>query len=103
MVGARQRRHVRHVPLRRCVVCRHSRPQAELLRFYQDEAARWRLDAARKAGGRGAWLCADSPNCHETKALKRFFKQQAESVHEQLGQEVTALERRLEPGGMNAG
>jgi hypothetical protein len=50
-----------HVPLRRCGGCRRSRPQAELLRFAQDEAGVWQLDPARRAGGRGSWVCRDTP------------------------------------------
>jgi predicted RNA-binding protein YlxR (DUF448 family) len=70
----------KHVPLRRCVVCRRSRPQGELLRFYQ-EGETWRLDAARRAGGRGSWVCADQPTCWELKRLRRTFRAQADAVH----------------------
>lgn len=74
----------KHVPLRRCVVCRRSRPQAELLRFCRDEPGHWQLDEARKLGGRGAWLCADSPACQHVKSLRRFFRNEAVSVGAQL-------------------
>jgi uncharacterized protein len=70
----------RHVPLRRCVVCRRARPQAELLRFYRGADGRWRADETRRAGGRGAWLCADEPACQHVKALRRFFKNDATDV-----------------------
>lgn len=70
----------RHVPLRRCTSCRRSRPQAELLRFYQKDGV-WRFDAARRAGGRGSWLCADTASCWETKRLRRTFRAQADEVH----------------------
>lgn len=73
----------KHVPLRRCVVCRQQRPQAELIRFVRDEAGQWQLDAGRKAGGRGAWLCHDE-GCHKPKKLARFFRAQAERIHEAL-------------------
>lgn len=69
----------RHVPLRRCTSCRRSRPQAELLRFYPRDGV-WHLDAARRAGGRGSWLCADTPSCWELKKLRRTFRSQAEAV-----------------------
>lgn len=69
-----------HVPLRRCVGCRRSRPQAELLRFAQDEAGVWRLDAARRAGGRGSWVCRDTPACWTPKRLGRTFRGQTEHV-----------------------
>ena len=80
--AAQQPKRQRHVPLRRCVVCRVSRPQFELLRLYQDEVGAWQFDLKRKAGGRGAWLCRDNPSCHKCGALKRFFKQDAERVAE---------------------
>jgi hypothetical protein len=67
------------IPLRRCVVCRSSRPQAELFRFYQDAAGHWQLDLTRRGGGRGSWLCRDS-HCHQAKALKRYFRQDAEAI-----------------------
>ena len=74
----------KHIPLRRCVVCRNSRPQAELIRFFKDESGHWQFDEARKSGGRGAWLCKDSPNCHKLKALGRFFRADAVRVAQQL-------------------
>lgn len=69
----------RHVPLRRCVACRRSRPQAELIRFVLREDG-WQLDLSRRAAGRGAWVCADSPDCHSRKALGRFFRGQSEAI-----------------------
>ena len=74
----------KHIPLRRCVVCRTSRPQAKLIRFFKDESGHWQLDETRKSGGRGAWLCKDSPDCHKLKALGRFFRADAVSVAQQL-------------------
>ena len=74
----------KHIPLRRCVVCRSSRPQAELIRFFRNESGHWQLDMTRKSGGRGAWLCKDSPHCHKLKALGRFFRADAVSVAQGL-------------------
>lgn len=73
----------RHIPLRRCVVCRTQRPQAELLRMYRDDAGWWQLDPSGKAGGRGAWLCHSQAACvgASVKQLTRFFRGQAERVH----------------------
>jgi uncharacterized protein len=67
----------KHIPLRRCVICRESLPQKELLRLVQKDT--WQFDLRRKAGGRGAWLCLKD-TCHELKSLKRFFKQDAERI-----------------------
>ncbi len=84
----------KHVPLRRCVVCRETRPQAELLRFYQQEG-RWRLDAKGKAGGRGSWLCRDKPECSQVKNLRRYFRNEAVTV----GLQLQALELAALKGG----
>lgn len=80
----------KHIPLRRCVVCRQQRPQAQLLRFAKDAQGNWRYDRQRRAGGRGAWLCADTPEHYQLKALKRFFRGQGEAVLEQLPPNVRA-------------
>ena len=79
----------KHVPMRRCVACRRERPQGELVRFYKSEAEGWQLDTAylernRKSDGRGAWVCADNPECWRVKKLKRFFRGQTERLHEEL-------------------
>lgn len=96
----------KHIPLRRCVVCRNSRPQAELIRFFKDESGRWQLDKTRKSGGRGAWLCKETPNCHKLKALGRFFRADAVSVAQELN-DLTQASQESQPhtnqmtGGMN--
>ena len=78
-MGAPSEGTSKHVPMRRCVVCRASRPQGELERFYQLEGV-WRHDPKRRAGGRGSWVCVDNPACHKTKALRRAFRAQAEAI-----------------------
>lgn len=89
----------RHVPLRRCVVCRSSRPQAELIRCYRDETGRYQLDPTGKAGGRGAWLCRYQQDCHDPKKLRRFFRADAETIWQQL---ITLTDTILRTeGGMN--
>ena len=107
---------VRHIPLRRCVACRESKAQKELIRFFQTEQG-WQLDKKGKSGGRGAWLCQDD-NCHKEKTLRRFFKQDAARIKEELehyiqehyiqetetratGQESRAKRIRVATGGMN--
>jgi uncharacterized protein len=79
----------KHIPLRRCVVCREAKPQKELLRLYQRDG-QWQFDLKRKAGGRGAWLCFKS-KCHEGKQLKRFFRNDAERIAQELSVIKTAL------------
>lgn len=72
----------KHIPLRRCVVCRESLPQKELLRLAQKDG-RWQFDLKRRAGGRGAWICLKE-KCHEAKQLKRFFRNDAEHIAQEL-------------------
>jgi uncharacterized protein len=79
----------KHIPLRRCVVCREAFAQHQLLRLAQNEQG-WQFDLRRKAGGRGAWLCL-KPQCHEVKSLKRFFRQEAERI----ASEVTVIKLAL--------
>ena len=79
----------KHVPMRRCVACRRERAQRDLVRFYKREPAGWQLDLSylereRKSDGRGAWVCADNPECWRVKKLKRFFRGQTEHLHEAL-------------------
>lgn len=103
-----------HIPLRRCVVCREALPQKELLRLSQKDNA-WQFDLKRKAGGRGCWLCLKS-KCHESKQLKRFFRNDAERIAQELVVIKTALgdnfpvvevaAKKVEgraSGGLNAG
>lgn len=101
----------KHVPMRRCLSCRLSKPQKELYRLVrQDEA--WHFDASGKAPGRGAWLCRDKPECLELKALKRALKGQAERIKEEIEthaqraqqpkpQRLRVNARKSENGGLN--
>ncbi|MGL4609637.1 MAG: YlxR family protein [Trueperaceae bacterium] len=79
----------KHIPLRRCVVCRETLPQKELLRLSQRDG-QWQFDLKRKADGRGAWLCF-KPKCHGSKQLKRFFRNDAERIAQELETIKTAL------------
>jgi uncharacterized protein len=85
----------RHVPIRRCVVCRAAGPKRELIRLVRG-ADGWALDLRQRAGGRGASLC---PACGlaavrrddraRLKGLRRFFQQETDAV--------TALLAEIEP------
>jgi predicted RNA-binding protein YlxR (DUF448 family) len=44
-------------PMRTCLGCRRSRPQAELLRIVRTSDGVLEADLRRRAGGRGAYLC----------------------------------------------
>jgi predicted RNA-binding protein YlxR (DUF448 family) len=79
-------------------VCRTVKPQAELLRFYQDAAGQWQLDLARRAGGRGAWVCRQK-QCQEAKSSGRFFRAQAPRIRELLAELDPAV--KTWDGGIN--
>jgi uncharacterized protein len=55
-----------HTPTRTCLGCRRRRPKHEMLRLVR--RADGRVDADRAAGGRGAYVCA------ETECLERALK-----------------------------
>jgi predicted RNA-binding protein YlxR (DUF448 family) len=80
----------RHVPLRRCVACRESRPKRELIRLVRAVApgdGGWALDLRQRAGGRGTSLC---PACAlaavrrddpvRQRGFRRAFRQDADAV-----------------------
>lgn len=85
-VSQQSAKRQKHIPLRRCVVCRSQRPQAELLRFSKDSEGQWQFDESKKSGGRGAWVCTDKPACHQQKKLGRFFRAQADTISKQLSE-----------------
>jgi predicted RNA-binding protein YlxR (DUF448 family) len=70
----------KHVPLRRCVLCRLSLPKAELLRLVRDTDGRFELDLAGRAGGRGTWVCRSCALDPTEKRLRQAFRGQAERV-----------------------
>jgi len=39
--------------------------------------------------GRGAWVCADNPNCHTRKGLGRLFRNQSEVMANALAARYT--------------
>lgn len=87
----------KHIPLRRCVVCRESKPQADLIRFVQNES-RWQLDKTyashkRKSNGRGAWVCK-AEACQQKNALKRFFRQDAERIASELSAQLEVVNKK---------
>jgi uncharacterized protein len=83
----------RHVPLRRCVVCRAALTKPELVRLVRHEGT-WRVDEAGRAGGRGTWVCRDCiAGSHERtrrKAFARTFRQQTDEVVTLLGRAADA-------------
>ena len=65
------RRHKAAKPMRRCIACRESRPQDELIRFTFDGSA-VSADRGVKSEGRGFYLCK-STECLETAIKRRAF------------------------------
>lgn len=86
----------RHVPLRRCVVCRTSLPKEGLVRFVRDEQNAWTLDADRRSGGRGTWICLDCAHEEDPKRIARGFRGRADDV-------VTQLRTHLNPDPTTTG
>lgn len=65
------RRHQTAKPMRRCIACRESKPQDELMRFtvIGDEIV---ADDGAKRDGRGFYLCRDT-ECIETAIKRKAF------------------------------
>ncbi len=70
----------KHVPLRRCVVCRASSPKATLLRLVRDADGSFKLDPGSVAGGRGAYVCRTCAAEPNEKRLRQAFRSQAAQV-----------------------
>ncbi|MBQ6150779.1 MAG: DUF448 domain-containing protein [Mogibacterium sp.] len=65
------RRHKTTKPMRRCIACRESKPQDELIRFVlngQDPVA----DISGRAEGRGFYLCRNA-ECSATAVMRKAF------------------------------
>ena len=94
------RRHKTTKPMRRCIACRESRPQDELIRFVlrgQDPVA----DPGGKAEGRGFYLCR-SDECVRTaikrKAFNRVCKRNVSE--EEIGRLIGQISESCQ-GGMD--
>ena len=84
-------RRAGHVPLRRCVGCRRVRPQAELVRFALG-ADGPKLDLAGRGGGRGSWVCRDTPACWTPKRLGRSFRAHTDAVCRTLREHADVIQ-----------
>jgi predicted RNA-binding protein YlxR (DUF448 family) len=62
------------LPMRTCVGCRRSRPQAELLRLVRTPDGGVAEDPRRRAGGRGAYLCRREACLSECVRRGRWFQ-----------------------------
>lgn len=74
----------RHIPLRRCVVCRTQQPKDALVRIVRRPDGQVELDLEQKKMGRGAYLCRQ-PSCRNLKvALPRLQRALRAPVDEVL-------------------
>lgn len=71
------------------MLCRASKPQAELIRLTR-EGDVVRLDLDRRLGGRGIWVCRDCAAADNEKRLRQVFKGQAPQVAPLLASALTA-------------
>lgn len=86
----------RHIPERSCVACRRKRPQGEFVRLSRLDG-QWQIGGPSNTGGartgRGAYVCADSPDCWQDKRLRRAFGAQASKVAAQLSAQALPDQR----------
>lgn len=88
---------VKHVPERSCVACRRKRPQDEFVRVTRVDG-QWKLRAGNRVG-RGAYVCADTPECWQEKRLRRAFRAQAAEISTQLqANHATPKQNHSAPG-----
>ncbi|MBI3961291.1 MAG: YlxR family protein [Deinococcus sp.] len=74
MASGERQHPARHVPERRCVLCRASRPRPELVRLVVRQG-QFHLDQSGRAPGRGAYVCADQHCWQERRVLKALGAQ----------------------------
>ena len=65
------RRHQTPKPMRRCIACRESKPQDELMRFTFD-GTKVTADSGMPRDGRGFYLCRDV-SCIDAAIKRRVF------------------------------
>ena len=90
------RRHQTLKPMRRCIACRESKPQDELIRFTFDGKA-VAADENGKRDGRGFYLCRDAKCAEEAvkrKAFNRVCRQNLDEteIRKVIGQALDNLQ-----------
>jgi len=91
-------RATRDVGIRRCIVTRSKRPQAELLRFVVDPNGVVAPDVANRLPGRGVWVSPDRKILAKAIAAGRFragFKADVTVPDGLLAETERLLERRI--------
>ena len=95
------RRHKTAKPMRRCIACRESKPQDELVRFVLRDG-RPAVDNDGRAEGRGFYLCR-SKECAETAIRRKAFNRACRrNVEEIIVRELIEQVLDNDRGGMNA-
>lgn len=95
------RRHRTPKPMRRCIACRESKPQDELIRFTFD-GKRVTADEGRPADGRGFYLCR-SEECANTAIKRKAFNRACRTnINEEDIREVIGKALGNHQGGTDA-
>lgn len=95
------RRHKTAKPMRRCIACRESKPQDELIRFVlRDDGPA--VDTDGRADGRGFYLCR-SEECANTAIKRKAFNRACRrNVEEDKVRRLIEQVLDNDRGGINA-
>lgn len=94
--AGRRPKHVPHVPVRTCIICRERDAKRQLTRIVRQPDGDVVLDPTGKMNGRGAYIC-DSPVCWERAA-------QGQGLGKALKVEISpAAQERLRVAAMERG
>lgn len=92
----------RHLPRRTCTGCRQVRDRSELIRLALDATGQVTLDVRVQLGGRGAYLCRQSPGClagaRRRRGLARSLRVGEDAInYEALGAALDTQGREDQP------
>ncbi len=90
------------MPQRTCVGCRRVRAKPELVRLALGNRGQVTLDVSNRLPGRGAYLCADGPDClaqaRRRRALPRSLRVGEDVInYEDLSGSLAALRQEVPP------
>lgn len=72
------------IPLRRCNGCMEMKPKKELVRVVKNKEGEISLDLTGKKAGRGAYVCRDSDCLKKARKARRFEKEFACKIPEEI-------------------
>jgi predicted RNA-binding protein YlxR (DUF448 family) len=87
--------------MRRCIACRESKPQDELIRFVINESGP-AVDTDGKAEGRGFYLCRSEECANAAIKRKAFNRACRRNVEEEKVRRLIEQALDNDRGGMNA-